>query len=268
MNATDLLERHRVRILGNPEAPTTMVLAPGFGTTQAAWSHVAEAFEGRHRIVLFDHVGMAAAPGQESFAPERYSSLEAYAHDVLDLAAALELRGAVFVGHSVSGMIGVLAASKRPEVFSRLVLLGASPRYLDEPGYRGGFSRADLEALFAAMRADYHAWVAGFAPLAMGRRAATEVAEQFASSLRAIRPDVAQSVLRVIFESDHREDLQRVALPTLIVQASEDVAVPLEVGQYLERHLARGQLQVIEATGHLPHMSAPNEVVAAMRRWL
>ncbi len=255
--ASSILERNNVKILGNGDR--TLVFAHGFGSAQSAWRHQVAAFEPNFRIVLFDHVG-AGESDFTAYSPRRYSSLYSYAEDLLDLCAELKLTECILVGHSVSGMVSLLAALVEPQLFSQLIFVGASPRYLNDRGYVGGFDQSDLDALYAAMSSNYYAWASGFAPLAMGNPDKPELAQEFAKTLAAIRPDIAQAVARVIFESDHRQELPRLQVPTLILQSSNDIAVPLEVGKYMADKISQSQLINIDAQGHLPHLSAPDVV--------
>ncbi|MBD2014648.1 alpha/beta hydrolase [Microcoleus sp. FACHB-53] len=258
---TSILERNNVKILGN--GSKTMIFAHGFGSDQTAWRHQVAAFASNYRIVLFDHVG-AGKSDFSAYSPRRYSSLYSYSEDLLDLCAELKLTQCILVGHSVSGMVSLLAALVEPQRFSQLIFISASPRYLNDEGYFGGFEQSDLDALYAAMSSNYYAWVSGFAPIAMGNPEKPELALEFANTLAAIRPDIAQAVARVIFQSDHRAELPRLTLPTTILQASDDIAVPLEVGQYMANQIADSQLIPIKARGHLPHISAPDVVTHAI----
>ena len=258
---TSILERNNVKILGN--GSKTMIFAHGFGSDQTAWRHQVAAFASNYRIVLFDHVG-AGKSDFSAYSPRRYSSLYSYSEDLLDLCAELKLTQCILVGHSVSGMVSLLAALVEPQRFSQLIFISASPRYLNDEGYFGGFEQSDLDALYAAMSSNYYAWVSGFAPIAMGNPEKPELALEFANTLAAIRPDIAQAVARVIFQSDHRAELPRLTLPTTILQASGDIAVPIEVGQYMAAQIADSQLIPIQAQGHLPHISAPDVVTHAI----
>ena len=262
---TSLLERNNVKILGDGEQ--ALIFAHGFGSDQSAWRHQVEAFAPKYRIVLFDHVG-AGKSDFNAYSPHRYSSLYSYAEDLLDLCAELKLTKPILVGHSVSGMIGLLASLVESDRFSKLIFLGASPRYLNDRGYVGGFERTDLDNLYAAMSANYYSWASGFAPLIMGNPDRPELAEEFAKTLTSIRPDIAQAVARVIFESDHRQDLPRLQVPTLILQPSNDVAVPQEVGQYMADKIKNNHFIPIDAEGHYPHLSAPDVVTKAIASWI
>jgi sigma-B regulation protein RsbQ len=262
----NVLVRNNVSVTGDPSAPP-MVFAHGFGCDQAMWRYVAPEFETSHRVVLFDHVG-AGGSDLTAYDPGKYRRLEGYAADVIELMDALELPPAVFVGHSVSAMIGVLAAVQRPDLFERLVLVGPSPRYIDEPGYRGGFSRAEIEELLDTMDANYLGWSSQMAPAIMGAPERPQLGEELTGSFCRTDPTIARQFARATFLSDNREDLGRVKTPALVVQCRDDVIAPLEVGTYVHDQLADSELVVLDVTGHCPNLSAPEQLVAAMRRYL
>lgn len=267
MIATDPIRKHGVTISGNPQAARTLLFVNGFGTVQAAWDAVARPYLDDYRIIRFDNAGSGRA-ATASFAQHRYLSLQAYADDLVAICRALELKDAIVVGHSVGAMIAVLASLAAPECFSRLVLIGASPRYLDEPGYHGGFSEADLNSMYREITLHYADWADAFAPLAMANPERPNLASHFAETLKTIPAEHALTVLCAIFQSDHRTDVARVDKPVLLIQSRQDVAVPLEVAEYLQRSIPGSRLAVIEATGHLPHVSAPAAVVAAIDSFL
>ncbi len=231
------------------------------------WRNVYPAFTNDYRIVLFDHIGSGRSD-QASYNAQRYSSLDGYANDVLSIAESLNLENAIFVGHSVSAMIGALAASAEPQRFARLVMVGPSPRYIDDDGYRGGFSRADIEELLESMDSNYLGWSSALAPAIMGTPERPELAAELTASFCRTDPAIAKQFAAVTFLSDNRADLPRVTTPSLILQCRHDVIAPLAVGQYVHRHLARSRLAILEATGHCPHLSAPDETIAAMRGFL
>lgn len=262
-----VLKRNNVEVLG--EGKQTIIFAHGFGSDQTAWRHQVQAFQSDYRIVLFDHVG-AGKSDMSAYSPRRYSSLYSYAEDLLELCRELNLAQTILVGHSVSGMVSLLAALIDPNRFSQLIFVGASPRYVNDAAthYIGGFEQSDLDALYDAMSSNYYAWVSGFAPIAMGNPDRPELATEFASTLSAIRPDIAQAVARVIFQSDHRAELSRLTVPTTILQSNHDIAVPLVVGDYLAQHIANARLININAQGHLPHLSAPDVVTHTLAECL
>jgi sigma-B regulation protein RsbQ len=259
-------ERHHARLSGAPGAKA-MVFAHGFGCDQTMWRLVAPAFEDSHRVVLFDHAGAGDAD-PSAYDKERHATLEGYAADVLDLLDELRLGPVVFVGHSVSAMIGVLAAVRRPELFDRLVLVGPSPRYIDDDGYRGGFTAQEIDELLTTMDGNYLGWSAAIAPAIMGNPDRPELGQQLTASFCRTDPVIAQRFARTTFLSDNRADLAAVRTPSLVVQCREDIIAPVEVGEYVHEHLAGSRLAVIDAVGHCPNLSAPDALVAAMREYL
>lgn len=263
--ATNIIQRNNVRRLGKGEK--TIIFAHGFGSDQTAWRRQIAEFSADYQIVLFDHVG-AGNSDFSAYSPRRYSSLYSYAEDLLDLCAELKLTNSILVGHSVSGMISLLAALVEPNCFSQLVFIGASPRYLNDVGYYGGFEQSDLDQLYKAMSTNYYAWAIGFAPMLMAASDKPELAQIYAKTLSVIRPDIAQAVARVIFQSDHRLELPRLTVPTLILQTSDDIAVPPSVGQYMADKIPESTLINIAAQGHLPHISAPEVVNNAIAKCL
>jgi sigma-B regulation protein RsbQ len=260
------LTRHNVTVQGRPDAQP-MLFAHGFGCDQNMWRFVWPAFAEDFRIVLFDHVGMGGSDAG-AWDARRYGSLQGYADDVLDICRELELADVVFVGHSVSAMIGALAAANEPDRFARLVLVGPSPRYIDEEGYRGGFSREDVEGLLDSMDANYLGWSGAMAPVIMGRPDRPELGEELTNSFCRADPDIARHFARVTFLSDNRTDLARVRTPSLVLQCADDVIAPEAVGRYVDAHLPDSRLVLLEATGHCPNLSAPDETIAAIREFL
>lgn len=262
------LTRNHVRVVGT--GAKALLLAHGFGTDQTAWRHIEAALlpANTYRLVLFDHMG-AGQSDLKAYSPHRYRSLHSYANDLLEILDALEIDRVYYVGHSMGCIIGLLAALSDPARFARMIFVGASPRYLnDSDGYQGGFEQRDIDAIYAAMTTHYQAWASGFAGLAMGNRERPELAAEFAATLSATRPDIALGMARVIFQSDHRADVPLLTVPTLIVQAQQDIAVPRAVGEYLAARLPRGEFCMIDAQGHLPHISAPDQVLAALHSFL
>lgn len=264
--AVDVLHRNHVSVSGRP-AGQPMLFAHGFGCDQHMWRFVAPAFADDHRIVLFDHVG-AGRSDVTAYDPVRYDSLDGYTQDVLEICEALDLSDVIFVGHSVSAMIGVLAAIMQPERFARLVLVSPSPRYIDDEGYTGGFSREDVEELLDSLASNYLGWSSTMAPVIMGNPDRPELAEELTNSFCRTDPAIARQFARVTFLSDNRADLPRVGTPTLVLQCAVDAIAPQSVGEHVAARIPDSRYVVLGATGHCPNLSAPEETVAAIRAFL
>jgi sigma-B regulation protein RsbQ len=256
------VERNNVRTQGLGEK--AMVFAHGFGCDQNMWRYVAPAFEREFKTVLFDNVG-AGGSDLAAYEPEKYASLSGYADDLIEIIRELGLSQTIFVGHSVSGMSGVLAVLKAPELFSKLVLVGPSPRYIDDDDYVGGFGAPQIEELLAFLDENPMAWSEAMAPVIMGNSDRPELGKELTESFCRTDPGIAKAFARVTFTSDNRADLAQVATPTLILQCSDDIIAPGAVGQYVHDHIVDSELIVLEATGHCPNLSAPAEVIAAIR---
>jgi sigma-B regulation protein RsbQ len=244
----------------------TVVLSHGFGTDQTAWTAIRPWLDQRFRVISFDLAG--AGPGGEgSYDARRHDTLFAFADDLLDVLGELEVERCTYIGHSVSGMIGAAAAVAQPDAFARLVMIGASPRYLNGPGYRGGFEQADLDQLHDGMAANFQAWGAGFAPAVVGVPD-NAVVHEFCRTLFLMRPDIALATSRTIFQSDMRAIVERLERPTHLLQTARDVAVPQEAAVWLHRHIDGSTLDVLDAAGHLPHMTAPAEIIRLLQQRL
>jgi sigma-B regulation protein RsbQ len=261
-------DRNNVVIHGQEDG-RPMVFAHGFGCDQNMWRFVWPSFAEDHRIVLFDHVG-AGGSDASAFDPQRYSSLEGYAEDVLEICAELELADVVFVGHSVSASIGVLAAVSEPSCFGALVLLGPSPCYIDDEkdGYKGGFSREEIDELLMSLNSNYLGWSSVMAPAIMGTPERPELGEELTNSFCRTDPALAAHFARTTFLADNRADLPRVRTPTLVLQCSDDVIAPTGVGEYVHGKIARSTLVKMRARGHCPNLSAPEETVDAIESFL
>ena len=249
-------------VTGAPGGPV-VVLAHGFGCDQNLWRLVAPMLARDHQVVLFDHIG-AGQSDLSAWDPGRYTSLHGYAEDVLDLCAGLELREVVFVGHSVSAMIGVLAANRDPERFAQLVLLTPSPYYLDDGDYHGGFSAADIDELLESLDSNYLGWSAAIAPVIMGNPERPELGQELADSFCRTDPAIASVFARTTFLSDNRADLAGVTVPTLVVECAQDAIAPRQVGAYVHAHIPGSRLVTLDATGHCPQLSAPEATVEAI----
>lgn len=243
------------------------MFAHGFGCDQNMWRFVAPAFEKDFRIVLLDHVG-AGGSDLSAYDKDKYSNLEGYADDVVEIGRELKLKDAVFVGHSVSSMIGVLASQKAPGMFGKLVLIGPSARYIDDEGYVGGFSVSQIEELLQFLDANHMGWSAQIAPMIMGNPDRPELGQELTNSFCRTDPEIAKAFARVTFTSDNRKDLARVAVPTLVLQCSEDIIASQEVGNFVNQNIPKSRMIVLKATGHCPNLSAPQEVVSAMRTFV
>jgi sigma-B regulation protein RsbQ len=257
--------RNNVRIFGEGTRP--MVFAHGFGCDQNMWRFVTPAFADDYKIVLYDQVG-AGNSDLSAYVRTKYARLDAYADDLLEICSAEGLTNVVFVGHSVSAMVGVLAAIREPDRFDRLILVGPSPCYINDNGYVGGFSREDIEGLLEFLDSNYMGWSTAMAPVIMGNPERPELASELTSSFCRTDPEIARHFARVTFLSDNRTDLPRLTTPALILQCSDDAIAPMTVGEYVHDQLPDSRLVILEATGHCPNLSAPTETIAAMRTYL
>jgi sigma-B regulation protein RsbQ len=261
-----VIARNRVRVIGVDDG-RPMVFAHGFGCDQEMWRLVVPDFAVDHSVVLFDHVGSGRSD-LSAYDPGKYGSLDGYAADVVEICRELELDDVVFVGHSVSSMIGVLAQQQAPELFGALVMVGPSPRYVDDDGYVGGFSRSDIIDLLDALDSNHLGWSAQMAPVIMGNPDRPELSAELTNSFCRTDPDIARQFARVTFLSDNRADLASVAVPTLVLQCSQDVIAPDVVGDYVHENIPGSLLTHLAATGHVPQLSAPEETTAAIRAFL
>jgi sigma-B regulation protein RsbQ len=266
--ASSPLFRNNVTVGGRPDGQP-MLFAHGFGCDQQAWAAVLRGFETDHRVIAFDHVGFGRSD-RAAWNPRRHASLSAYADDMLEIIDELDLQRVVFVGHSVSSMIGILAANRAPERFARLVLVGPSPRYLDDPadGYVGGFTDADIAGLLEFLERDYTSWAAVMAPTIMGTPERPELGEQLREMFCRTDPEVAAVFGRATFLSDNRADLGDVRVPTLVLQCAHDLIAPEPVGQYVADRIPGASLVRLGARGHCPNMSAPGETSEVIRGYL
>jgi sigma-B regulation protein RsbQ len=260
-----VLTRHNVKVLGHGEQP--MLFAHGYGCDQNMWRFITPAFEDRYKVVLFDHVGHGQSDAG-SFDPTQYASLDGYADDVLAICRELNLTDVIFVGHSVSAMIGVLAAIREPERFDRLVLIGPSPRYINDGDYVGGFKPEDIEGLLDFLDSNHLGWSSTMAPVIMGNPDRPELGEELTNSFCRTDPEIAKHFARVTFLSDNRADLSMVRTRALILQCSKDAIAPEAVGRYMHQSLPGSEFILMKATGHCPNLSAPEETIAAIEAFL
>ena len=263
MNA--VLQRHNAKLRGKPGQ--VMMFAHGFGCDQNMWRFVAPAFEDRFQTLLFDHAGAGGAD-PSAYDADRHSTLEGYADDVIEVARAAGVQGGVFVGHSVSAMIGLLAARKAPELFDTLVLVGPSPRYINDGDYVGGFSAAQIEELLEFLDSNHLGWSHAMAPVIMGNADRPELGQELTDSFCSIDPEIAKKFARVTFLSDNRADLGPIDARVLILQCRDDVIAPMDVGEYVNRAIPQSELVVLDATGHCPNLSAPEQTIAAIEAFV
>jgi sigma-B regulation protein RsbQ len=263
--ASTIEHRNNVRIVGTGHQ--TMVLAHGFGCDQNMWRHIVPAFESDYRIVLFDYVGSGKSD-LTAYNPIRYSTLSGYADDLLEIGKDLDISEAIFVGHSVSSMIGLIASIRQPGLFSKLIFVGPSARYINDGDYVGGFERGDIEELLDTMEKNYIGWANYLAPAIMKNPDRPELAEELADSFCTTDPIIARQFAEVTFLSDNRHDLHKITVPSLLLQCSDDLIAPLAVGTYLANHIPFSTLKIMRATGHCPHLSHPAETIHLMKEYL
>lgn len=260
-----VLKRNHVQIRGAGDR--AMVFAHGFGCDQSMWRFVSPEFERDFQTVLFDHVG-AGKSDLTAYDPAKYGSLQGYADDLAEIGNELRLARAVFVGHSVSAMIGALASIKSPTLFESLVMVGPSPRYIDDGAYKGGFSTPQIEELLTLLEDNHLGWSAAMAPAIMGSPDRPELGEELTNSFCRTDPDIAKAFARVTFTSDNRPDLAKIKVRTLILQCSQDIIASEQVGKFVHANISNSKLIQLKATGHCPNLSAPAEVVSAIRSFV
>jgi len=261
----DIDKRNNIHRFGQGVQP--MLFAHGYGCDQHMWRMITPAFADNYKLVLFDHVG-AGQSDLTAYDPVKYNTLAGYAQDVLEICAAFDLTNVIFVGHSVSAMIGVLAAIQAPEHFARLILIGPSPRYINDGDYVGGFTRSDIEGLLELLDSNHLGWSAAMAPVIMGNADRPELSEELTNSFCRTDPEIARHFARVTFLADNRADLPKLKTPALILQCRQDVIAPNAIGNYMQEQLWDSRLTLLNATGHCPHLSAPAETIAAIKAFL
>ena len=259
------MQRNNIKLLGNGKK--ALVFGHGFGCDQDVWSEMVPAFEEEYRVVLFDYVGSGKSD-KSQYSRERYSSLHGYKQDLLDVCDELQLENILFVGHSVSGMIGMLASIERPGLFEKLVMIGPSPYYMNDEEYHGGFDRSDIVELLDMMEINYKEWAKYLAPVAMQNEDRPELAQDFEQILCANDPVIARQFAEVTFMSDFRNELSSVDVPTLILQTQLDAIAPPEVGRYMQSRIKGSKLVMMDAMGHNPHLSDAEETVRCIESFL
>ena len=262
----DIIKRNNVKVTG--KGSKIIMFAHGFGCDQNMWRFVTPAFENDYKLVLFDYVGCGKSD-MAAYNPERYSTLDGYADDVLEICRALNLKDILFVGHSVSSMIGALAAIQEPGRFSSLIMIGPSPKYINElPEYIGGFDKKDLEGLLDVMDNNYIGWANYLAPVVMKNPERPALTAELEESFCSTDPVITRKFAEVTFFSDNREDLSKISIPCLVLQCSEDAIAPDSVGEYTYQNIPDSEFVKMEATGHCPHMSHPEETIALIKKFL
>ena len=264
--SADVLSRNNLRVSGSGTQP--MMFAHGFGCDQNMWRFVTPAFADRYKLVLFDYVGSGKSD-LAAYDARRYGSLEGYAQDVLDICEALDLRDVIFVGHSVSSVIGTIAANRAPERFDRLIFVGPSAAYINEPpDYIGGFERADIDGLLEMMDKNYLGWASVLAPAVMKNPERGDLTVELEQSFCATDPKIARRFAEVTFLSDNRADFAKLKVPALIMQCSDDSIAPLSAGKFVAQEIPQSTFRLMQATGHCPHMSAPAETIEVIEDYL
>ena len=264
-SSMSVAKRHNINIIGN--GSKTMVLAHGYGCDQIMWRLLTPGFQDEYRVVLFDHVG-AGKSDLSAYSRQKYATLDGYADDILEIIEESSSGPVIFVGHSVSSMMGVLAAIKKPGAFEALILVGPSPCYINDGDYVGGFSRSDIDGLLQTLADNHLGWSRAMAPVIMKNDDRPELAAELAESFCRTDPDIAKHFARVTFLSDNRADLASVTVPSLILQCSDDSIAPTEVGEYVHHRLDNSTLVTLKAVGHCPHLSAPAETIQAIKEYL
>jgi sigma-B regulation protein RsbQ len=262
---TNVFRRNNIVVKGN--GSKAMMFAHGFGCDQNMWRYIVPAFENDYKIILFDHVG-AGGSDLSAFTPQKYETLEGYADDIIEVVEALQLRDIIFVGHSVSSMMGIIAAIKAPELFKSLILVGPSPCYINSDDYIGGFTKPQIDELLESLDNNHLGWSMAMAPVIMANPEREELGVELANSFCKTDPAIAKHFARTTFLSDQRDLLSRVNIPTLILQCSNDIIAPQSVGEYINEQITGSELVLMEATGHCPNLSAPEETIAAIKNFL
>ena len=259
--------RARNNVHESGSGPATVFFAHGFGCDQNMWRLLMPAYAARYKTVAFDLVG-AGQSDLRAYDPQKYSTLHGHADDVLEVIRAFGQGPAIFVGHSVSAMIGMLADLKEPGLIAAHAMIGPSPGYINQGDYHGGFERADIDSLLGTLEGNYLGWSSNMAPAIMGSPEQPALAEELTNSFCRTDPEIAKQFARVTFLSDHRAELPRLRTPTLILQCDDDIIAPVAVGQYMQRVMPDATLEVIENVGHCPHLSQPSVCARAIDRFL
>jgi sigma-B regulation protein RsbQ len=261
----NVIRRNNVTVSGN--GSETMLFAHGFGCDQNMWRYLASEFEKNYKVVLFDHVG-AGGSMLSAYSKEKYDTLKGYADDILEIIHVLNLKDVIFIGHSVSAMMGIIAAVKEPSLFKHLILVGPSPSYINDGDYIGGFTKPQIDELLESMDNNHLGWSMSMAPVIMANPERAYLGEELANSFCRTDPDIAKHFARTTFLTDERDILNENTVPSLILQCSNDIIAPVDVGKYMQQKMPRSKLVIMEATGHCPNLSAPEETINAIKKYL
>ena len=257
--------RHNVTVEG--DGPLTLVFAHGFGCDQNMWRLLAPAYAKRYRTIRYDLVGSGRSD-LSAYDRGKYGTLDGHARDALEVIHEFGRGPVVFVGHSVSAMIGLLAGLRDPDAIAAHVMLGPSPCYVNDGDYHGGFSREDIESLLETMEGNYLGWAGTMAPAIMGAPSQPELSAELTNSFCRTDPNIAAHFARATFLSDNREDLARLDAPALVLQCSDDIIAPQTVGTFMAARMPRATLRVIDNVGHCPHLSEPEASTQAINDFL
>ncbi|MDN3688532.1 alpha/beta fold hydrolase [Cyclobacterium jeungdonense] len=261
----EIIVRNNIKISGNGVQP--MVFAHGFGCDQQMWRYITPSFEREYQIILFDHVGSGKSD-QSAYDFEKYNSLNGYAEDLIEICDELDLQNVIFVGHSVSSIIGALASIKRPDLFEKLIMIGPSPCYINKEGYFGGFSSEDIDELVETLESNYLGWSSHITPVIVGNPEMPEYSEELRNSFCNMNPEIAKHFAKVTFLGDNREDLSQVLTPSLIIQCHPDIIAPVKVGEYVHKKMPESKYFLLSASGHCPHLTAPDQVISSIQNFL
>ncbi|KVI11628.1 strigolactone esterase D14 [Cynara cardunculus var. scolymus] len=253
------------RIMGSGKE--TLVLAHGYGGDQSVWDKLLPQLTQTYQVLVFDWSFSGAIKDPNTlFDPLKYSTYDAFSDDLIALLEELNLDSTVFVGHSMSGMIGCIASIKKPHLFTNLILVASSPRYVNSEGYEGGFDITYIEQLFSSIESNYDEWASGFPSVVIDKNDQESV-KKFEKILKRMKPEIALSTAKTVFLSDHRDILEKVVIPCTIVQTTNDIVVPIQVVEYMKK-MIRGEsvVEMINTDGHFPQLTAPLKLIEIFDR--
>ncbi|PIY11251.1 MAG: hypothetical protein COZ18_04350 [Flexibacter sp. CG_4_10_14_3_um_filter_32_15] len=261
----NVLKRNNVVVKGNGNQP--IIFVHGYGCDQNMWRFVAPQFEESHKVVLLDHVGSGKSDWS-AYNMKKYSTLNQYASDLLEVIETLKLENSILVVHSVSAMVGALAVTEAPHLFKNMIMVCPSPCYLNDGDYQGGFEKDDIDDMIETLNSNYLGWASGITSVIMGNTDKPELTEELTNSFCQHDPAIAKNFAKATFTSDHRKELPKISIPTLILQVSQDLIAPMSIGEYVQTHIKNSKLEIIDGTGHCPHLSHPEETVAYLKNYL